>query len=427
MTSDHDALLAAICDQPDEDTPRLAFADWFDENDQPERAAFVRAQVELARTPPWEPFAVMCKWRRPDWFAGTSFRHTLPLVDGRGVEWHPEAFRRGFGWRLNVKSLIAWEQEEGQVFGRAPVGEMSLWTATLDDWRRFAASPLVRHLRRLHFMTNPIEPIRVLRETPEALGITDLYFERASGAGMPVVVEDLLASPLGKVVRGLHFHVGYESLSDFIDALLHATNLERLTLTTMGLTAELVERLMLCPATRNLTELDLGNNPLGNDGVWNVASHLPPSVHSLRLAGAGRFAGGGGTWRGIDVLADFKNNLRRLDLSRNAFMSYGAAILSRAPDLAGLRSLNLGNCLVEERELFHLTRGTFWPNLVELDLRENPITPAGVRHLLDAEVPADLMALVLDGEQLEAESRDELRKKYGERVVFVTGQEGLGS
>ena len=33
----------------EDDTPRLAFADWFDENDQPERAAFIRAQVEFAR------------------------------------------------------------------------------------------------------------------------------------------------------------------------------------------------------------------------------------------------------------------------------------------------------------------------------------------------------------------------------------------
>jgi len=47
--SDHDALLAAICAEPDEDTPRLVFADWLDEHDQSERAAFMRAQIELAR------------------------------------------------------------------------------------------------------------------------------------------------------------------------------------------------------------------------------------------------------------------------------------------------------------------------------------------------------------------------------------------
>jgi uncharacterized protein (TIGR02996 family) len=51
--TDHDALLAAICAEPDEDTPRLAYADFLEENDRPEQAAFVRAQIELARTPAW--------------------------------------------------------------------------------------------------------------------------------------------------------------------------------------------------------------------------------------------------------------------------------------------------------------------------------------------------------------------------------------
>jgi len=43
--TDHDALLAAIRDNPDEDTPRLVYADWLDENDQPARAEFIRKQI----------------------------------------------------------------------------------------------------------------------------------------------------------------------------------------------------------------------------------------------------------------------------------------------------------------------------------------------------------------------------------------------
>src|SRR5438067_3030369 len=140
--TEHDALVAAICAEPDDDTPRLVYADFLQENGEPERAAFVRAQVELARTPAWEPFAVLCRWRRTDWLTGKPFRGTLPPVDGSGVEWPAEAFRRGLGWRLNVRSLVAWEQQESAVLGRAPVGEMRLWGAsTLDDWKRFAASP----------------------------------------------------------------------------------------------------------------------------------------------------------------------------------------------------------------------------------------------------------------------------------------------
>ncbi|MBA4189924.1 MAG: hypothetical protein C0467_18220 [Planctomycetaceae bacterium] len=47
--SDEDALLAAIIANPDEDTPRLVYADWLDENGQEERAEFIRIQCRMAR------------------------------------------------------------------------------------------------------------------------------------------------------------------------------------------------------------------------------------------------------------------------------------------------------------------------------------------------------------------------------------------
>jgi len=47
--SEADALLAAIRQAPDDDAPRLIYADWLDEHGQPERAEFIRVQIELAR------------------------------------------------------------------------------------------------------------------------------------------------------------------------------------------------------------------------------------------------------------------------------------------------------------------------------------------------------------------------------------------
>jgi uncharacterized protein (TIGR02996 family) len=47
--SDAAALLAAIRAAPDDDAPRLVYADWLDEHGQPERAEFIRVQIELAR------------------------------------------------------------------------------------------------------------------------------------------------------------------------------------------------------------------------------------------------------------------------------------------------------------------------------------------------------------------------------------------
>lgn len=50
--SDGAALLKAIAEQPDEDTVRLAYADWLEENGQGERAEFIRVQIEIARLGP---------------------------------------------------------------------------------------------------------------------------------------------------------------------------------------------------------------------------------------------------------------------------------------------------------------------------------------------------------------------------------------
>jgi uncharacterized protein (TIGR02996 family) len=413
--TDHDALLAAICNEPEEDTPRLALADWLDENGEPERAAFVRAQIELARTPPWEPFAVLCRWRQRDWHTGEPFRPSLPPVDGWHVEWHEEAFHRGLGWRLNVRSLVAWDQTERAILGRAPVGAMHLWSAaTLDDWRHFAASPIMRNLREVHLVASPIEPLRALRESPHPPPVADLYFERASGAGIAFVVEELLASPLARTLRGLHFHMGYASLEDLVETISGVTAIERLSFDTMGLTGELMRRTIEPMQWRELRELDLSGNPLGND-VWDLVHALPETLQSLSLAATSLT---GQAYQSLEIL----QNLRRLDLSRNRLSPRLAKALARGPWLTGIRSLNLSRSRVGERELRWLTLARFWPNLVELDLRENPIPRAGVRHLLDAPIPVDLTALVLTGDTLGQDSREELRRKFGERVVFVESE-----
>lgn len=48
---DRELLIRAIRNNPDEDTPRLMYADYLDEHGEPDRAAFIRAQCELARLP----------------------------------------------------------------------------------------------------------------------------------------------------------------------------------------------------------------------------------------------------------------------------------------------------------------------------------------------------------------------------------------
>ena len=47
--TEHDAFLQSIVANPDDDAPRLIYADWLEEHDQPERAQFIRVQIELAK------------------------------------------------------------------------------------------------------------------------------------------------------------------------------------------------------------------------------------------------------------------------------------------------------------------------------------------------------------------------------------------
>ena len=50
--NDGAALIKAIITNPDEDTPRLVYADWLEENGQALRAEFIRLQIKLAATDP---------------------------------------------------------------------------------------------------------------------------------------------------------------------------------------------------------------------------------------------------------------------------------------------------------------------------------------------------------------------------------------
>jgi uncharacterized protein (TIGR02996 family) len=419
--SDRDALLAAICALPDEDTPRLVFADWCDEYGEPERAAFIRAQVELARTPPWEPFAVRCRWRELDALAERRFVADLPRVDGFHIAWADRPFRRGFGWTLLVRTPSEWGARVEPLFEREPIGRVAFWNGLL-DWDRVAASDCVKHLREIAFHANPIEPLRALRDEPGACGVTDIHFQRASGAGMPEVLEDLFRAPLGRTVRGLHFHVGYESLNEQIDALNTRGPLERLSFSVMGITADYVRRLFSGPVGMDLLELHLHNEPLGGNGLRALADRVPETLRDLALTGVEIRRGDG-----LEALAqcDRLTELRRLSLSRNQLTPRAAKALSRSLSLAGLRALDLSECRIGDKGVRHVAASKFWPNLVELDLRKNPISAVGVKHLLDAPVPPDLTALVLTGDAIGADARAALVKKYGAAVVFVAA-EGQG-
>ncbi len=74
------SFLADIRARPEDDAPRLIFADWLDEHGEPERAEFIRVQCELARLGEDDPRCSSLKQRE------------LQLLDAHQLRWTEVAF-----------------------------------------------------------------------------------------------------------------------------------------------------------------------------------------------------------------------------------------------------------------------------------------------------------------------------------------------
>jgi uncharacterized protein (TIGR02996 family) len=99
------ALEAAVIANAEDDTPRLAYADWLDENGDPDRAAFIRTQVALwDKNPADEDYVDLVERNTALRELGVMWRleqECVPEVSlqdsntlGRDDEW--EGFHRGF-------------------------------------------------------------------------------------------------------------------------------------------------------------------------------------------------------------------------------------------------------------------------------------------------------------------------------------------
>src|SRR5437764_1154624 len=101
------AFLAAILDRPDDDAPRLVYADWLDERGDP-RGEFIRVQCELARLPGDDPRQLSLRKREKQLRKRHGRQWAEPLP-GRVQNWD---FARGFVYWILVTP--------GQFLANAP-------------------------------------------------------------------------------------------------------------------------------------------------------------------------------------------------------------------------------------------------------------------------------------------------------------------
>lgn len=88
---DFEPLLRAVFRNPADDTPRLVFADYLDEHDEPARAELIRVQCALPTAPPRTKRRRELVAREKELIAGVMSRFNGPLPWGMKLE-----FRRGF-------------------------------------------------------------------------------------------------------------------------------------------------------------------------------------------------------------------------------------------------------------------------------------------------------------------------------------------
>ncbi len=365
--SDGDGLRAAILAQPDDDTLRLIYADWLQENDQPDRAEFVRAQVAASQAEPYSPQA------------GKQIAIAKRLHDAH-PEWGQEVrkwvngaqFARGFIEHVNVNAAT-FPRDAAALFAHEPVRSILLMrfvATTTVSLVPFFDLPQLDSVRRLdlnHLQLSP-EESELLVETPQLVNLTDLGLR--DNAVQPEWLEKFLTGLAMPELEGLD-----------LSGLSHLG--PRL--------ADVLPRL-----DRRFKQLDLGHVPFTSDQMQRVlGSWCLREVEELRLAWM-TAAGQKGPITNLNLGWVFPlNRLRVLDLN------------SQGIGAEGVQELING-----------LTRHKEPPPLRWLGLAYNQIGAEGVRALVRSDPEqVKLYHLDVSGNGLNLSQRAALQTRFPEAVV----------
>lgn len=420
MTSSHDALYRAICAHPDEDTPRLAFADLIEENGDDLRARFIRTQIALSRLPQYDAAWVKARLFEPDAATGWSMAHTLPKLPD-GASWQRFEFRRGFPWKAGVLSLVAFVQNGEAIFEAAPIQAIDIDARDRPNLSVLADWPHLARLHKLEFSSGWFGALDIaqLAESAFAINITELGFEHDSIT--PEGLTALAASPLFSRLEGLELRSISSPSVLLVDSLAAASEpgmLSRLSLPYHRLRHDDVEHLCALPVMHELQHLDLSDNPLGVEGATALAES--GIVRTLRTLNLSKTRPG---VPGVKTLVESGRpaGLRMLDLSDNLLGPVAVKVLASCGSLRGLRVLNLTNNLVGDAGASALAASRTLAGLLELDLRDADIGDAGAHALAESPHLENLLRLDLrtrDDRSFSNAAREALLGRFGDRVCL---------
>ena len=420
MIHSHDALYRAICALPDEDTPRLAYADLIEEDGDGLRAAFIREQIALAGAPEYDELYVSTKQLNPHVFLGWGLTNTLPQVPG-GYAWQKFEFRRGFPWKVGVQSLEAFVGDRGAIFESAPIQALDIFRQNRLDITALADWPHLGRIRKLEFSVGRLgaDEAELLGHSPHAAGITELGFEsdgiNAEG------LEALARTPLFPRLTSLELKSNVIPPALLVDALAAVREpgvLGRLSLAYNRITQYDSAHLFALPLLHGLEQLDVSDNPLRVEGILALAeSGILRDLRVLKLANTLPGV------PGIRKLTETRglSGVRSLDLSANRLGPVAVKLLAEAGTTRGLRVLNMANNPVGNDGAAALAQSRTLANLLELDLGDAEVTDVGALALAESPYLGNLLRLNLASSSartrpLGQAARDALTERFGKHV-----------
>jgi uncharacterized protein (TIGR02996 family) len=433
MTHD-EAFLKAIAENPDDDAPRLIYADWLEEHGgaaEAARAAFIRAQCRLAQMPLQDPARPALQDECGDLLAEHENEWTAS-VRGVAERWE---FRRGFIEQIEIRDGMFLKHAEA-LMSRLPL-RAAAFRVQEKSSRSLAACPQLSRLETIEVRHQRLgdSALRPLLTSPHlnhltALNLSGNAIEAPTVAGL---LEGTIAPRLQRLDLSRNDRLGDRAVGTLVNSPrlsnLQALYLGRTNITAAGLqevfAARSLRRLLVlhlpCScyhfgrpfAARYLMRMDafFGGRYPGerNEGVPaavldNLAgSPLLPRLVSLDLSGwvhqqawpgllsvlqrtrlsALYLQQCGLTQRETDLLAELPqlSSLTTLDLSMNGLKAKDFLPLAQSPHLANLTTLDLGFNILHEEGAQMIASAPSLRRLTLLILRDNLIGDGGVTAL----------------------------------------------
>lgn len=399
---DQAAFQEAIVARPDDDTPRLIYADWLEERGDP-RGAFVRAQCALERLSADDPRRPALEDEADDLLAAHGEEWAAPL---RGVArgWR---FRRGFVEHVEADGETFLSRAEAW-FAAFPLRDVCLRLPPrlMPD---LAACPYLKRVESLafhgHFLLD--RDLRMLLASPhlDRLTALDLRGHGIETAGVRALVASALMPQLRVLDLRQNRAVGDHAVRALAAASsaagLHTLDLSHTNVTAHGVgdlfgsacltglreldvgafnaygPGELADRLVESPVRGNLTALGLGNHLMGPGLLWRLlAVSGRERLARLDLSGCGLDA------RSAEPIAAVPGGrLAVLNLNRNRLGPLGLQALAESPRLASLTDLRLAWNDVKDTGAKALAASPHLARLRVLDLAHNHIGGPGIQAL----------------------------------------------